>query len=354
MKLYTLGPVEMFPFTMNTGGKQVPYFRTDEFSEVMLSVTESMKRLLKAGDRAELLTLTASGTGAMEAVIMNCFDQQDRLLVIDGGSFGHRFAELCKMHRIPFDTVELQWGETLERGKLEETCAGHDYTGLLVNLHESGTGQLYDLNMLSAFCQEKRLFFVVDAISAFLADKFEMEKYSVDATILSSQKALSLAPGLSFVALSERILQERVDKLQAKTMYFNFKDYISNIKRGQTPFTPAVRLIYELKEMIAYIEDKGLENIVAETAAIAQDFRCKINALGLSCPGYPLSNASTPVVFPEGNAQEVYQALKTKYRMIVNPSGGELGKKIFRVAHIGNHTIEDNDQLISAIKGILA
>ena len=288
----------------------------------------------------------------MEATIMNCFTKEDNLIVIDGGSFGHRFCQICQTHEIPFETVKVEQGEILTREMIEEVLSHGKFTGLLVNLDETSIGQLYDIEMLSEICNENDLFFVVDAISAFLADEVNMDKYGIDAVILSSQKALALAPGLSIVALSERIL-ERVESINPHSIYFDFKDYLKNGLRGQTPFTPAVRVIIELEDMVKRLEDKGIENVIKETNELASYFRRRIKEIGLDYPDYPLSNAVTPVIFNDFDAEEVYRQLIDKYGYTVNPSGGDNAKKMFRVSHVGNHTIEDVENLVLAIEEII-
>ena len=227
--LFTIGPVEMFPETLEIGGKQVPYFRNDEFSQVVFSASAGLKRLL-FNKNGEIILLTSSGTGAMEATVMNCFTKEDNLIVIEGGSFGHRFAQICEVHDIPHKSVKVENGETLTKDMIEDVIGDEKFTGLLVNLDETSNGQLYDIKMLSEVCCENDLIFVVDAISAFLADEINMDKYGIDAIILSSQKALSLAPGLSVVALSEKILK-RVEVIDSKSIYFDFKDHLKNAER---------------------------------------------------------------------------------------------------------------------------
>ena len=316
--LFTIGPVEMFPETLEIGGKQVPYFRNDEFSQVVFSASAGLKRLL-FNENGKIILLTCSGTGAMEATIMNCFTKKDNLIIIDGGSFGHRFTQICDTHEIPYKAVKVEQGETLTKDMIDEVIDSGKFTGFLVNLDETSIGQLYDIQMISEVCEEHGLLLVVDAISAFLADEVNMDKYGIDAVILSSQKALSLAPGLSVVALSERML-ERVAVIDPKSIYFDFKDYLKMIQ---------------------------------ETSEIALYFRKRIKEIGLDYPSYPLSNAVTPVIFPDKNADIVYKKLIDKYGFTVNPSGGDNAKLMFRVSHVGKQSIEDAEELICAIKEIL-
>ena len=349
--LFTIGPVEMFPETLEIGGKQIPYFRNNEFSQIVFSATIRLKKLLY-NEKGEIVLLTCSGTGAMEATIMNCFTKEDNLIVIDGGSFGHRFAQICDVHEIPYKAVELEGNEVLTREKIDKVMKDENFTGLLVNLNETSTGQLYDIHMLSEVCKEHDLVFVIDAISSFLADELNMDKYGVDAVILNSQKALSLAPGLSVVALSEKML-ERINVIDCKSLYFDFKDYLKNGERGQTPFTPAIRVIIELEDMLKRLEEKGVENLISETNELAVYFRKRIKEIGLDYPDYPLSNALTPVIFHNKDAMEIYRRLIDEYDLTVNPSGGDFANIMFRVSHIGNHSIEDVENLICAIEKII-
>jgi len=352
-RLYAVGPVEMYEETFPIGGSQVPYFRNQEFSDVVLYCMDGLKKLANCDEDGEVIMLTCSGTGAMEAVIVNCFNQNDNLLVIDGGSFGHRFVQLCEIHKIPHTPVEVPFGTVLTKELLEEAAEDGKYTGLLVNIHETSTGQLYNMQMLSDYCREHDLYFIVDAISSFLADRHDMKKYGIDAMIISSQKGLALAPGLGIVLCQPRILKERVEKIDSGVMYLDFKDHIINGKRGQTPFTPCVRVIHELKRMLELIEEKGLDNMLDNADKTAKVFREGIKEIGLSYPDYPLSNGCTPVLFPDGNAPEVNRRLIEEYGYVVNPSGGERANTMFRVGHIGNHSPEDSRDLVRAIGNIL-
>jgi len=285
-KLFTVGPVEMFPETLTVGGRQVPYFRNDFFSEVICNCDRLFKRTLRCegidGDYRSIV-LTASGTGAMEAVVINCLTPADRVIVIDGGSFGHRFVELCALHGIPHDIVDVPFGTTLTAEMLAP-FADDAHAALLVNLDETSNGQLYDIRMLSAFCEEHDLLFIVDAISAYLSDPIDMVADGIDALIVSSQKALSLAPGISLVMLSPRMLAERVRKIDCPSLYFDFKSALRNGERGQTPFTPAVGTIMELEEMLERVNDIGVDEWIANTRTIALDFREKVVRLPLELP----------------------------------------------------------------------
>jgi len=350
MKLFTVGPVEMSPDILEISRLPLPYFRTPEFSKLILECEASMLRIANALDGSRSLFLTASGTGAMEASVMNCLTPSDHALVVDGGSFGHRFTEICKRHHIPQTILSLPFGDTLSREHLDSIYSP-EMTALLVNIHETSIGQLYDLDMLHSFCQDHNLRLIVDAISSFLADDIDMTAQGIDVLILSSQKAFALAPGISVVVLSPSMV-ETVKKNTSVCMYFDFKDYLSNGERGQTPYTPAVGILLTMHHRLRSIEKLGLENVRNEIAAQAKDFREKISVIPVEIPSYPHSNALTPIYFPNGDAKKAYDAL---YEMGYNvtPSGGALANYLLRVGHIGHLCTEDNINLINAMKTIL-
>lgn len=352
-KLYTVGPTEMFESSLQVGGQQVPYFRNQSFSDVMLDCANHMKRFAGAAEEDKFLVLTASGTGAMEAAVINSLNEQDKVLVIVGGSFGKRFAQICSIHHIKHTDIVLQNNEALT----EEHLAPYQnsgYTALLVNLDETSTGQLYDRKMLSEFCKKNNLLFVVDAVSAFATDPIEMNDLNIGILITSSQKALSLAPGLSFVWINNEVYQTRVINNKTQSLYFNFVDYVNNAERGQTPFTPAVGIVMQLQDICHKIDaDGGIQTWIARTEHLAKDFRERIKSLPISIPEYPLANGLTPIIFNETDAQEINQRLLDEYGIQLNPCGGDQAHTMSRVAHMGNHTIEDNIYLCTALQEIL-
>ena len=354
MTLFTVGPCEMHPSTLAIGAQQVPYFRNQEFSDIVLESERMFKRAVGASQQDKFIILTASGTGAMEAVVMNCLAPDDRVLVVDGGSFGHRFVQLCERHHVPCQAISLAFGDVLDA----EALAPYEnagYTALLVNIHETSIGQLYDLDMLADFCKRNDLFFVVDAISSFAADPLDMAAAGIDALIVSSQKALSIAPGLSFVVLSQAAYESRVAGTEAPCAYFDFEDHVRNGLRGQTPFTPAVGIVYQLHDILCKMEaDGGVGAWIERTAKLAADFRNRIQGLPVHLPDFPLSNAMTPVMYDVADAIAVNARLADEFGFVVNPCGGDLAHSMSRVAHIGNLTIQDNERLASALATVLA
>lgn len=249
---FTVGPVMASDEVRAIGAEQVPYFRTAEFSAIMKENEQLMKQFAKASDDARTVFITGSGTASMEAVVMNVFTPADKVLVVNGGSFGHRFVQLCEIHEIPHTEIKLEMGTPLTAEDLKP-YEGQGYTGFLVNLHETSTGVLYDIQMISDFCHRNHIFLAVDSISSFLADPFNMKELGVNVMITGSQKALACPPGISVIILDTEAIK-RVEANKVKSMYFDLKDALKNGERGQTPFTPAVGTLLQIHARLKEIE----------------------------------------------------------------------------------------------------
>ena len=349
MRNFTVGPVEMSDNTREIGKNQIPYFRTTEFSKIMLENEKYIKKFSKTTDDSRAVFLTGSGTAAMEAVVMNMFDENDKLLVVNGGTFGKRFVSICEVHQLQYTEIKIDFGKVLTKDDLEQ-YDNKGYTGFIVNIHETSTGVLYDLNLIAEFCKRNNIFLAIDAISSFLADPFDMVSNNVGVMITGSQKALACPPGVSIVVLSPEAL-ERVNKNKSKCMYLDLKLALKYAEDGQTPFTPAIGILMQINERLKEIENNGgVEKEVERVANQAKDFRDKIKDLPFEIASKSLSNAVTPLHPKNVTAYEVFSILKDEYGIWIGPNAGDLKDKIFRVGHIGALNKDDNDILINALK----
>lgn len=346
---FTVGPVMSSEEVRSIGAEQVPYFRTAEFSATMLENEKYMLEYAKAPEGSKAIFMTCSSTGSMEAVVMNCFSKEDKVLVINGGSFGQRFVELCKIHEIPHISLELKHGKKLTKERLYE-YDGQGFTGLLVNVDETSTAVLYDTIMIGEFCKKNNMFYVCDCVSSFLADPFNMTECGADVMITGSQKVLACPPGVSIIVLAPRGV-ERVEITKAKTMYFDLKDALKNQERGQTPFTPAVGILLQINERLKEIErNGGADAEVARVAAQAEDFRTKIKELPFEFVSESPANGVTSIHPTTAKAHDIFLTLKDEYGIWICPNGGDMKDTIFRVGHIGALTHDDNTTLINALK----
>ena len=171
-------------------------------------------------------------------MLLIAFTQNDKLIVINGGSFGKRFTEICDIHHLTYSEIRLDYGQDLKSNDLQ-IFDNKGYTGLLVNVHETSTGVHYDIKLIADFCRRNNIFLVVDAISSFLADELNFSELNIGAMITGSQKALACPPGISVIVLSPNAIK-RIEQNQVACMYLDLKRALKDAERGQTPFTPAV------------------------------------------------------------------------------------------------------------------
>ncbi len=352
---FTVGPVQMDEETRKMGMDQIPYFRTPEFSAIMKENENLLCKFFDAPQDSRVVFMTGSGTASMEGGIMNFFTPADKVLVVNGGSFGERFVQLCEIHELNFTEIKLEHGEPLTCDKLE-TYNNQGYTGMVLQLCETSTGLLYDMNMVGDFCKRNNCFLFVDAVSGFLADKISMKEMHINAVITGSQKALALPPSMSFTVMDVEA-QKRCLSNKVKSMYFDYADYLKNGERGQTPFTPAVGTLLQLNEKLRRMEKNGGIAAMNKAAADrAQYFRNKIKNLPfkLFTDLNSTSNCVTALTptKPGVNAHKIFEIIKDEYGIWICPNGGDMADKVFRVGHIGSITTEEIDKLVQVFEDL--
>lgn len=225
-------------------------------------------------------------------------------------------------------------------------------------MDETSSGVLYDIDMISEFCKKNNILLIIDAISAFITDEIDMKSSGAAAIIVGSQKALACQPGIAVVALAPRAL-ERVEKNKEKSMYLSLKNALKNMKRGQTPFTPAVATLLQINKRLTTIEESG--GIKAERTRIeglVDYFRSKIKDYPFDLIAEDKSNAVTALHPTTCGAKKIIRILKEEYEIWGCPNGGEMADDVFRIGHIGYLTKDDYDILFAAFddmkkKGII-
>ena len=351
---FSVGPVQSDDYVREIGSCQVPYFRTPEFSEVMFENEKLVLKFAKAPKGSRAVFITGSGTASMEASVINTLAKNDKAIVVNGGSFGHRFSEILDIHKIPHDDIVLETGKALTKEHLLP-FENKGYTAFLVNVCETSTGVRYDMDFIGEFCKRNGIFLIADAVSAFLADESDMEKTGADVLMTGSQKALACPPGVSIIVLSPRALK-RVENTDSGCMYLDLKRALENGERGQTPFTPAVGTLLQINARLRKIDETGgADAEVKRVGELAAYFREKIKAFPFKTVSESPSNAVTSLAL-EGNlsAYTIFTVLKDEYGIWICPNGGELKDKIFRVGHIGALTKADYDTLFNALEDMRA
>jgi len=351
-KLFTPGPVEPYPLSRI----DLFHHRTSDFRKLLSSVEEKLK--LVFGTKEPVFILTSSGTGAMEAVVVNLFSPEERVLVIDSGKFGRRWAELARVFGLEVSVISLPRGAAVSPEELRERLeAERDISAVLFAAVETATGAYTDPRMVADVVSHfPDVLLVVDAISSLALHPMRMDEWGLDVVIGCSQKGFMGYPGLSFISLSSRAW-ERVKRGKLPRYYFDLERARSLIQRGFTPFTPASSLIFHLDRALSYIlEEVGLDRMIEERARLSASFRSALPHLFLS----PLakeapSNALTAVVPPPRvDPDQVVSLLDREFGFVVARGQEELAGKIFRVGHMGYLSFSDTFELIKALSLILS
>jgi len=328
---------------LRIGGEPFPYMRTAMFSELVKDSERMMLELMHCPS-GRVIFYTASGTGAMDAVVTNYVARKEKAFIVAGGSFGYRWKSLCEYYQIRNEVFEVPFACDMDYSRLEAEVAASRPDVFLCQHHETSTGQLFDLKRISAICKQYGVSLVVDAISSFLSDELDMEALGIDICITSSQKGLNIPPGLSFLFLSPQVLPT---DFMHKSYYFDFAENLKNLERGQTPYSPATTLFLQLHARLKEYVALGAEKIIASVRAKALYFRelCKQN--GWEVPAEVPSNCITGF-FVRRNGNILFEEL-LKQDIYIMPGGTPC---YFRVSHAGVQSKEDLEDLARRIKTI--
>jgi len=343
--IFTPGPVKMSEEILQVGASQTPYFRNSEFSEVTFTCENELLEMVNAPAGSKVIFLTASGTAGMEAAVMNLLNKNDKALVVNGGGFGERFVDICAAHAIPHTNFKISNTNLTD---IESLAPDDVYTALIVNAHETSVGHLYDLDAIGEYAFKNNMLTVVDAISMLVTDPLDMQQSNIDVVVASSQKGLALPPGLTMVILSPKAIKKLKN---INSLYFDFKDYLKNGERGQTPYTPAVTIMLQLDARLKQIKERGgVAQSIANAKEVASYFRKSIKGLPLKEYTPYMPNAMTTLTPTDGkSAMDIVNDLEKNYKVMVCPNGGAERDSVFRVSHMGEMTKEYTDILINAL-----
>ncbi len=348
-RLFTPGPVPLPPQVIKALGQQIIHHRTPEFTKIFLDVRKKLQKLLKT--ERDVVLLASSGTGGMEASVLNFFRKGDRVLIINAGKFGQRWKELAEAFELKVVDYEIQWGKTYDKEKVLQIIGEFpDIKGIFVQQSETSTTTYHDVKFLGEVSNKlEDCILVVDGITSVGVYEVYPEQIGIDVLITGSQKALMLPPGLAVVYFSEKA-EKRLGKSNIPKYYFDLSKEAKKQKNGQTAYTPAINLIIALNESLSLMLDEGIENLAKRHHIMAEATREAVKEIGLELLSENPSNSATGVYSPAGiNADDLRkQLLKTGFRV----AGGQdhLKGKIFRIAHMGYFDFNDIIQVISGLE----
>lgn len=349
--LLTPGPTPVPDSVRSAEARPIVHHRTKEHAELLRRVSENIKPIFKT--KNVVLTLTSSGTGAMEGAVNNTLSKGDTALVIRGGKFSERWAEICEAYGLNVINIDIEWGTScapeVVKKKLDENSNIKVVFGTLC---ETSTGTVFPIKEYGEIIKEREnTILVVDAISGLGACNIEVDKWNVDICVAGSQKGLMLPPGLAFSSVSDKAWKfAEISNLPK--YYFDFKKARKSLEtKGQTPYTPAVSLIVALDESLNMLNAEGIDNVLKRHKRLADATRSAVKALGLELLSNSPANAVTAIKVPDCiDGIELKNTLDKKYGIKIAGGQAHLKGKIIRIAHLGYMETFDVIAGISALE----
>mgnify|MGYP004558795961 FL=1 len=317
------------------GSQPIPYMRTDEFSEINLQSEGILLDLIHC-QGGQTIIYTGSGTGAMSAVVENYVCTKRKAIAINGGSFGKRWVSLCEYYGVPVVDFKVPFAKDIDYDELERTVETERPEVFLCQHHETSTGQLFNLEKISGICHRHNVSLVVDVISSFLAEELDMDALGIDICVTSTQKGLNIPPGLSILFISKRL---EGYKYAHKGYYWDFDDNLGNLKRGQTPFSPATLIYLQLNARLRQIKEQGGESFnISQVRHRAGVFREECRKYGWAMPAENPSYAITAIQTRDTAERRIFRGLIERYGTYIMP-GSIPG--FYRISHMGLQTDEE-------------
>ena len=352
-RLFTPGPTQIPEKVRATANQALIYHRGTQFKKIFQEVLEDLKYLFQT--EKDVIVLTSSGTGGMEACVCNLLNTQQKAIVITGGKFGERWADLCQAYGIETIILDVPWGQSVDINKLEKLISETSNLGAVLCTHsETSTGAVHNVEKIAKIVHDKSdALCIVDGITAVGVLPFHFDELGIDACVAGSQKGVMVPPGLAFVALSERAWQKH-EQSDLPRYYFDFSKAHAAAQAGNTSWTPAISMILALSESLRLIRQNGLEHYWNHYACHSHITRLAIQALGLELFAQNPSNALTAVKVPEGiDGIQLIKAFQSKFAMTVAGGQAKLKGKIFRVTHMGDYDYLDSVGMMAATEMVL-
>jgi aspartate aminotransferase-like enzyme len=352
--LLTAGPAPISPAVRKIISQPMIYHRSAEFVQIFERLTENLKYLFQT--EHEIIILTSSGTGGMEAAIANLFNPGESVLVIESGKFSERWSQIAATYGLNVMRLKIPWGKSVAIEEIIEVIKFTPSVKAVFLTHcETSTGALTDLELIvSQIRKETLALIIVDAISSAAVLPLKMDPWGIDVIVTASQKGLGLPPGLAIIALNKHVWRY-IEQAELPRYYFDFTRARQALRLGRgSAYTPVIPLIIAADVVLNEIRQIGIETIWQKRKAVAANFREKIVASGLSIfPEIPADSLTAINIDAPHQANHIISVLKEKYRIVVSKGQGQLVDKIIRVGHFVNVENEHLERFLEAFKAIL-
>ena len=328
------GPTPLPEEVQAAGSLPLIHHRTPEFSKILMDVTEGLKYVFQT--QQDVYILTSSGTGAMEAAVVNILSPGDKVITINSGKFGNRWGVICRAYGIEAKEITLDWGETLPADELETELKDFPETkAVFSTLHETATGTLFDIEGYARICRARDTLLAVDGISGIGAVPCPMDEWGIDVLISGAQKSFMSPPGLAYIAFSDKAWPA-VEKDGLPRFYFDAIAARDALKRQTSAWTPAISLIRQQKAALDRIREIGLDNLIAHHRLMGEAARAGIKALNLELLSKRPGNILTAVKTPEGiDGGQLIKVMHNRYRAFIAGSQTPHKGEFFRIGHLG-------------------
>jgi aspartate aminotransferase-like enzyme len=334
-RLLAPGPTPVPEDTLLELARPVVYHRTPEFRRMLQEVLGDLQYVFRT--RQPIVPLTSSGTGALEAAVVNCLAPGAKAICLIAGRFGERWRQLCKAFGVESVNVSVPPGQAVEPEQLRQALAEHpDAQAVCTTLSETSTGVAHDVEAMGRHVAATPAILLVDAISGLGAMECRVDDWHIDVCVTGSQKALMLPPGLAFLSVSDKAWQRIDANPSPRTFYFDLKKAQAKLETFDTAFTPAHTLLAALRVSLKRIRSEGIENIWARQARNAAAARAGFRAMGLELFASRPADGLTVVKVPAGvDGVALLSTLEKKYGLKLAGGQDQLKGKIIRLAHMG-------------------
>jgi aspartate aminotransferase-like enzyme len=352
-RVLTPGPTALLPEAQIAQAEANMHHRTDPFIELFKVVRTGLKQLFKT--ERDVITFAASGSGGLEACVVNTIKEGDTVICVNAGKFGERWMKMNKAYGAKVVEVAVEHGKAVKVDQVEKALKENPAArAVFMQGSESSTGVVMPVRAIADLTRKRdHCLIAVDAITWLGAHEVRTDDWGLDMVVCGSQKAMAMPPGLAFVSISAKAEKHMKDRGGNKRFYFDFARELKNQAEFQTAFTPAISLIAAAAASLKWILDMGVDELVRNANCLASMSRAASKALGLELLSDSPSDSVTAVRTPFDSSL-VVKGLKKKFGAIIANGQDALQGKIFRLAHLGNYDYLDTIGLIGALEVVLA
>ncbi|HET7903353.1 MAG TPA: alanine--glyoxylate aminotransferase family protein [Candidatus Eisenbacteria bacterium] len=351
--LFTPGPTEIPAEVLASQSQPIIHHRTDEYRKIFLEQTRLLQEHL--GTTQPVLTLAASGSGAMEAALVNLLSPGDEIIAVEGGKFGERWGKIAEAYGIAVHRLAVAYGRVATPEEVESAIAAHPKAKALFVTHsETSTGALFPVHDIARIARARGVLTIADTVTSFGVYDLRFDASDLDAVVWGSQKGMMIPPGLGYVCYGPRAWAA-AEKARLPKFYFNLTKARASLEKGDTPFTPAISLVIAAHTALSMMAAEGRENVFLRHARNAEASRTAVAALGLPLFAEVPTNAVTAIAVPAGiDGAAVVKTMEKRYGVKIAGGQDSLKGKIFRLGHIGNYDAGDILRLVGAFESALS